>query len=135
MRGARRVVPPVALLSFLLLPVAAGAFTLSLPADSPVTIDSPSRLAFTVTTTAEQESLSRLTFRFPADYQVAGGSAPSGWAVEPSAGSAAEISFRTSDEGNCTGAIPPGQSLVFAVQVIAPASGGSSPDSLMSAQA
>ncbi len=135
MRQALRSVPFVLLLSLLLLPAAAGAFTLSLPADSAVTIDSPSRLAFTVTNTEGQERLSRLTFRFPSDYRVAGGSAPPGWAVEQSSGSAAEISFRTSDEAKCSGAIAPGSSLVFSVDVIAQASGGNSPDSLISAQA
>ena len=138
MRHALRSVPFVLLLSLLLLPVAAGAFTLSLPADSAVTIGSPSRLQFTVTNTDASEGLSRLVLRFPSGYRVTGGSALAGWTVEQSpnpAGESAEISFRTTDEVKCTGALAPGSSLVFGVEVIALASRSVTPDALASAQA
>ena len=138
MREALRSVALALLLSLLSLPVAAGAFTLSLPADTRVKIDSPSRLAFTVKNTAEGEGLSRLTLRFPSGYRVTGGSAPPGWTVEESpnpAGGAGEISFKTVDEAKCTGAIAPEQSLVFEVKVTAAVSRSVTPDRLLSAQA
>jgi len=117
--------------------VTAEAFTISVPADSAVKIDFSSRLAFSVKNTAEQESLSRLTLRFPSGYRVTGGSAPLGWIVEQSTapqGQTAEITFRTADEAQCSGAIAPGGSFVFPVEVIAPASRSVTPDSLASAQ-
>lgn len=119
----------------LLAPMAeAGGFAIFLPADSAVTIDASSRLAFMVTNREATESLSRLALRFPAGYRVRGGSAPPGWTVEQAAGESGEVSFRTSDEAKCTGAIAPGSSLVFGVEVIAPASRSVFPDSLVSAQ-
>ena len=130
MRKALKALPFVAFLS-LLLPPAAGAFGISLPADSAVTIDSPSRLVFRVTNAGGEEGLSRLTLRFPSGYRVTTGSPPPGWTVERSP---SEISFRTTDEATCTGAIAPGSSLVFGVEVIAPASRAVTPDSLVSAQ-
>jgi hypothetical protein len=138
MAGALRLVPLALLLSLLTLPAAAGAFTLSLPADTSVKIDSSSRLAFTVKNTAEEEGLSRLTLRFPSGYRVTGGSAPPGWTVEQSpnpAGGTGEISFRTVDEAKCTGAIAPDESLVFEVKVTAALSRSVTSDSLVSAQA
>ncbi len=135
MAGALRSVPLVLILFLLLLPAAAGAFTISLPADTAVTIGSPSRLLFSVTNTDATEDLSRIVLRLPTGYQVTGGSAPSGWTVEPSAADSAEISFRTIDETACSGAIAPGGSLVFSVEAIAPASRTVTPDSLVSAQA
>ncbi len=138
MRRALRSVPPVLLLSVLLLPTAVGAFTVSLPADSAVTIGSASRLLFRLTNTDPNEGLSRLVLRFPSGYQVTGGSTPSGWTVEQSltagAGSA-EVVFRTADEVKCTGAVAPGSSLAFGVEVIAAASSAITPDNLVSAQA
>lgn len=116
-----RLVPPLFLL---LLGAEASAFTLSLPADSAVVVESPSRLAFKVTNTAEREGLSRFTLRFPSGYRVTGGSAPPGWTVEQSPDpqvQSAEMTFRTADEALCSGAIAPGGSLVFPVEVIAPA--------------
>ena len=73
MRAALRGLPLVLLLSVLLLPTSASAFTLSLPADSTVKIDAPSRLLFRVANTESQEGLSRLTLRFPSGYRVVGG--------------------------------------------------------------
>lgn len=138
MRGAPRHVLLALVLSLLALPVTAGAFTIAVSADSAVKIESPSRLAFTVTNTAEREGLSRLTLRFPSGYRVIGGSPPAGWIVEQGPGTpdgaGAEISFRTSDEAKCTGAITPGGSLVFDVEVIAPASRAVTPDGLASPQ-
>ncbi len=133
-----RSVPLVLVLSLLLLPATAGALTVSLPADSAVTIDSPSRLLFSVKNTDLNEGLSRLVLRFPSGYRVTGSSAPPGWTVEQgltAAGESAEISFRTTDEVKCTGALAPGSSLVFGVEVVAPASRSVAPDSLVSAQA
>ncbi len=138
MREVLRSVPFVLLLSLLSLPAAAGAFTLSLPADSAVKIDSPSRLTFKVTNTAEREDLSRLTLRFPSGYRITGGSAPVGWTVEQSptaAGASVEVIFRTTDDVKCTGAIAPGNSAVFGVEAIAPISRALTPESLVSAQA
>lgn len=133
MRGVPRAVP-FALFLFLFLPsTSVSALTISLPADSVVTVDSPSRLAFRATNTHPSEGLSRLTLRFPSGYRVTAGSAPSGWTVEQGP-SGAEVSFRTADETKCTGAIAPGGSLVFGVEVIAPASRTVTPDSLVSAQ-
>ncbi len=130
--------PLVLPLFLLLLPAAAGAFSLSLPADSAVKIESPSRLGFTVTNTDEREGLSRLTLRFPSGYRVMGGSPPPGWIVEPGPGTpdgaAAEVGFRTSDEAKCTGAIAPGSSLVFGVELIAASSRAVTPDRLEGAQ-
>ena len=137
MQGAVRPVLLALFLSLLTLPVTAEAFTVSLPADSTVRIDSSSRLAFTVRNTAGQEGLSRFTLRFPSGYRVTGSSAPLGWIVEQSTGTlgaVTEISFRTSDEAKCMGAVAPGASLVFGVEVIAPASRAVTPDSLVSAQ-
>jgi hypothetical protein len=134
MRSALRVGPLVLLLSLHLLPAAAGAFTLSVPADRVVRIGSASRLLFSVTNTDAHEGLSRLTLRFPSGYRVTGGSAPAGWTVEKSPGPTAEISFRTSDEAKCTGALAPKDTLVFGVEVIASASRTVTPDSLVSAQ-
>ncbi len=127
----------VLLLSLLLLPTAAGAFTVSLPVDSAVTIGSPSRLQFTVTNTDASEGLSRLVLRFPSGYQVTGGSAPSGWTVEQSlaaGGESTEVVFRTTDDTTCTDAIAPRSSLVFGIAVIAPPSQSVAADSLVSAQ-
>ncbi len=84
MRRALRSVPLVLLLSLFLLPAVAGAFTVSLPADSAVTIGSPSHLLFSVTDTDPNEGLSRLVLRFPSGYRLPGGSAPLGWTVEQS---------------------------------------------------
>lgn len=133
MRGVRRAVPFALFLFLFLSPPSVRALTISIPADSVVTVDSPSRLPFRVTNTDSSEGLSRLTFRFPSGYRVMNGSAPSGWTVEQDP-SGAEISFRTMDEAGCTGAIAPGGSLVFGVEVIAPASRTVTPDSLMSGQ-
>ena len=116
---------------------AAASFTLSLPAGSRVTIDSPSRLVFEVRSTDAAEGLSRITLRFPSGYRALAGSPPPGWTAEPgpeAGGQSAEITFRTSDEAKCTGAIAPGRALVFGVEVVAPASRSVSPDSLVSAQ-
>ena len=115
MRGALRAVPLLLLLCLLPLPAAAGGFTISLPADPAVTIDSPSRLVFRVTNTGAEEGLSRLVLRFPSGYRLTNGSPPPGWSVEGSAGGSSEIGFRTSDEAKCTGAMSPGSSLVFGV--------------------
>lgn len=134
MRRVLRGVPLVLLLSLLPLPAAAGGFTISLPADSTVAIDTPSRLVFKVTNTGGGESLSRLALRFPTGYRLTNGSAPAGWTVEGSPGESGEIGFRTSEDAKCTGAIAPGSSLVFGVEVIAPTSRSVSPDSLVSAQ-
>lgn len=124
----------LALASLLLLPTSASAFTVSLPAGSAVKIDSPSRLAFTATNTGANESLSRLVLRFPSGYRVTAGSAPPGWTVEPgpagSTGESGEVTFRTTDEVQCSGAMGPGASRVFGVEVIAPASRSVTPDSL-----
>lgn len=139
MRGALRFSPLVLLLLLMLRPASAGAFTISLPADSAVKVESPSRLAFTVRTTGSEGGLSRLSLRFPPGYRVARGSAPGGWTVElrpgGSEGASGEISFRTEDEVKCTRAIAPGHSVVFGVEVIAPASRAVTPDSLASAEA
>jgi len=112
---------------------------MSLPARSAVKIDVPSSLVFTVTNTDMHEGLSRLTLRFPSGYRVTGGSAPHGWSVEPgssgAAGESGEVSFGTSDEAKCAGAIAPGQSRVFDVEVIAPASRSVTPDGLVSVRA
>jgi len=114
MRWSLRGAPFFLLLSLAALPAAAGSFTLSLPADSRVTIDSPSRLAFKVTNTDGSDGLSRIALRFPSGYRVTNGSAPPGWTADLSTG--AEITFRTSDEAKCTGAIAPGSALVFGVE-------------------
>ena len=132
MRWALRGAPFFLLLSLSALPAAAGSFTLSLPGDSKVTIDSPSRLAFKVTNTDAPEGLSRIALRFPSGYRVTNGSAPPGWTADLSTG--AEITFRTSDEAKCTGAIAPGSALVFGVEAVAPPSRSVTPDSLVSAQ-
>lgn len=137
MRGRLKFAPLVLPLFLLLLPAAAGAFSLSLPADSAVKIEFPSRLGFTVTNTDEREGLSRLTLRFPSGYRITGGSPPPGWIVEQSPGlesGTGEISFRTTDEATCAGAIAPGGSRVFGVEVIAPASRAVTPDGLAGAQ-
>ncbi|MFQ5947900.1 MAG: hypothetical protein ACE5KX_03455 [Acidimicrobiia bacterium] len=138
MRGPLRNVLLILVLSLIPRPAAASEFAISLPADSAVEINSPSRLEFTVTNTGAEEGLSRLTLRFPSGYRVAGGSAPRQWTVElgpGGSGSASdEISFRTRKEANCKGAIAPGGSLVFEVEVIAPASRAVSPDSLVNAE-
>src|SRR3990172_2542894 len=137
MRGAPRRVLLALALSLLWLPVTADAFTLSLPADSAVKIESPSRLGFTVTNTDEREGLSRLTLRFPSGYRITGGSPPSGWIVEQSPGlesGTGEINFRTTDEATCAGAIAPGGSRVFGVEVIAASSRAVTPDRLEGAQ-
>jgi len=133
MRWPLKGLPFFLLLSLSALPAAAASFTLSLPADSRVTIDSPSRLVFKVTNTDAAEGLSRITLRFPSGYRLTNGSAPPGWTVDLSTGG--EISFRTSDEAKCTGAIAPGSALVFGVEVVGPASRSVTPDSLVSAQA
>lgn len=135
LRRILELVGPAAFCALLFLPAAAAAFTVSLPADSAVKIESPSRLLFKVTNTAERESLNRLSLRFPSGYRVAGGSAPSGWTVEQATGEGAEIGFRTTDEAKCTGAIAPGQSLVFGAEVIASALRSVSSDRLVSAEA
>ena len=109
MRGVRHSVLFVLLPALLLLPTSASAFTVSLPSGSAVKIDSPSRLAFTVTNTGANEGLSRLVLRFPSGYRVTGGSAPPGWTVEPgpagSTGEGGEITFRTTDEVKCVDAM------------------------------
>jgi len=74
MRWALRGAPFFLLLSLAALPAAAGSFTLSLPADSRVTIDSPSRLVFTVRNTDGSDGLSRIALRFPSGYRVLAGS-------------------------------------------------------------
>ena len=132
MRWSLRGAPFFLLLSLAALPAAAGSFTLSLPADSRVTVDSPSRLVFKVTNTDAAEGLSRIALGFPSGYRATNGSAPPGWTVDLTTGG--EISFRTSDDAKCTGAIAPGSALVFGVEVVAPASGSITPDSLVSAQ-
>ncbi len=134
MRGVLRSVPLVLGLALLLAPAAAGAFTTSVPAGSAVTLGAPSRLQFTVTNTDATDGLSRLVLRFPSGYRVTDGSAPSGWTVEQSPADSVEVSFKTTDEATCTGAIAPGNSLVFGVAVLAPASGSGAPDSLVSTQ-
>ena len=138
MRGVRRSLPLVLFPALLLLPTSASAFTVSLPSGSAVKIDSPSRLAFTVTNTGANEGLSRLVLRFPSGYRVTAGSAPPGWTVEPgpagSTGEGGEITFRTTDEVKCSDAMGPGASRIFGVEVIAPASGSITPDGLVGAQ-
>ncbi|MBI3030220.1 MAG: hypothetical protein HYY64_11975 [Candidatus Rokubacteria bacterium] len=123
-------------LGLLILPVPAWAgFTLSLAEGSAVVVDSPSRLHFSVANTGP-EGLSRLSLRFPPGYDVVGGSAPAGWTVEldPS-GTGNGISFRTSDEVTCRGAVAAGRSLAFSAEVVARASRAVTPDSLASAHA
>lgn len=130
--------PLISLLLILLLvpvPAAAGTFSVSLPADSAVKVDAPSRLDFRVTNTDAVEGLSRLTLRFASGYRVKAGSPPSGWTVEGGGGESGEITFRTTDEAKCTGSIARGSSLVFGVEVVAPASRSVTPDGLASAQA
>lgn len=138
MRGPLRIIPLILLLSLIPRPAAASEFTISLRADSAVEIGSPSRLRFSVTNTGAEESLSRLTLRFPSGYRVTGGSAPRRWVVERgprgSGSESGEITFRTRNKAKCKGAIAPGRSLVFRVEVIAPASRAVSPDSLVSAE-
>ena len=133
MRGVPRAAPFAFFLLLVLPSSSVSALTISLPADSVVTVDAPSRLVFRGTNTDPSEGLSRLTLRFPSGYRVTAGSAPSGWTVEQGPGGA-EISFRTTDEAKCTGAIAPGGSLVFGVEVIAPASRAVTADSLVSGQ-
>ena len=137
MRWTLKGLPFFLLLSLSALPAAAGSFTLSLSGDSKVTVDSPSRLVFTVRNTDAAEGLSRIALRFPSGYRVLAGSPSPGWTAEPgpeAGGQSAEISFRASDEAKCTGAIVPGSALVFGVEVVAPASRSVTPDSLVSAQ-
>ncbi len=138
MRGALRGLPLVLLLSLSPLPAAAGSFALSLPAGRAVTVDSPSRLVFRVTNSDSSEGLSRIALLFPSGYRVIGGSPPAGWTIGQGSGGPAgdggEVSFRTSDEAKCTGAIAKGSSLVFGVELIAPASRSITPDSLVSAR-
>ena len=133
MRWSLRGAPFFLLLSLAALPAAAGSFTLSLPADSRVTVDSPSRLVFKVGNTDAAEGLSRIALRFPSGYRLTNGSAPPGWTVDLTAGG--EITFRTSDEAQCAGAIVPGSALVFGVEVVTPASRSVTPESLVSAEA
>lgn len=135
MPGPLRVVPLLLLLALLPRPAVGAGFTVTLPADSAVSINSPSRLVFRVANTGSEEGLSRLTLRFPSGYLVTGGSAPPGWVVERGAAEGGEIGFRTEDEVKCKGAMGPGSSLIFRVEVTAPASRSATPDTLVSAQA
>lgn len=138
MKKTLRVIPLLLFLGLLPLPAGAGSFTLSLRGESAVKVEAPSRLLFRVTNTDASEGLSRVTLRFPSGYRVRGASPPPGWTVaEGSSGptnESGEISFRTSDEAKCTGAIARGSSLLFRVEVVAPASRSVTPDSLASAQ-
>jgi hypothetical protein len=122
------------LLGLLAQPAAAAGLSVSLPTGSAVKIGAATGLSFTVTNTSETEGLSRLTLLFPSGYRVTSGAPPPGWALEPASSQGGDVSFRTTDEASCTGAIAPGKSLVFQVEVVAPASASVAPESLAGAQ-
>lgn len=125
------------LMLFLLLApaTAAAGFRVSLPPGSAVRVGSPSPLSFTVTNTDAGGGLSRLQLRFPPGYQVRAGSLPPGWQGAVVGAESGEVRFGTTDETGCAGAIPAGTSLIFAVEVVAPASGSAAPDRLERARA
>jgi len=125
----------LALVLPLLAPLPAAArFALSLPSDTAVAVGAPSRLDFNVKNDGAPHGLSRLHLRFPPGYLLAGGSAPSGWTVEGADAESGEITFATTDQVGCTGALARGEAQSFVVEVVAPAARATAPDGLVSAR-